>query len=141
MQCLVTIGLVFWLDGWDPSASSKNNRSPIHTATATLLCIDNITRTPFNVRTFPISCGLGKVDHNVIFQELHQSLEKLKSKKDIIWSYHHGHWTTIQVHLLAFLIDQPKRRCTNCLLAGNSKQHTMFGLSCNFENVELPFSA
>jgi hypothetical protein len=24
-KCLVTLGLVFWLDGWDPSASSKNN--------------------------------------------------------------------------------------------------------------------
>jgi hypothetical protein len=24
-KCLVSLGLVFWLDGWDPSASSKNN--------------------------------------------------------------------------------------------------------------------
>jgi hypothetical protein len=37
--CLVSVGLIFWLDGWDPSASSKNNRSPVHTASATLLFI------------------------------------------------------------------------------------------------------
>lgn len=38
-------------------------------------------------------------------------------------------------------MDQPERRGTNCLLGGNSKQHALFGLSCNFDNLELPFSA
>jgi hypothetical protein len=36
-KCLFSLGLVFWLDGWDPSASPKNNRSPIHTASVILL--------------------------------------------------------------------------------------------------------
>lgn len=44
IPCLVTLGLIFCLDGWDPSASSKNNRTPIHTALATLLCVDNIAK-------------------------------------------------------------------------------------------------
>jgi hypothetical protein len=38
-QCLVSLGLIFWLDGWDPSASSQNNRSPVHTASVTLLAL------------------------------------------------------------------------------------------------------
>jgi hypothetical protein len=39
-KCLVSLGVIFWFDGWDPSAWSKNNRSQVHTSTVTLLCID-----------------------------------------------------------------------------------------------------
>jgi hypothetical protein len=66
-KCLVSLGVIFWLDGWDPSASLKNNRSPVHTSTVTLLCINNTTCLPFNARTFPIACGPGKEDHNCVF--------------------------------------------------------------------------
>jgi hypothetical protein len=125
-KCLVSLGLIFWLDGWDPSASSKNNRSLIHTASVTLLCIDNLTGTLFNARTFPIACRPGKADHNVIFQALRTSLDKLTASEDIVWSNQHGCWTTICAHVIAFLMDQPERRGTNCLLGGNSKQHVMF---------------
>jgi hypothetical protein len=59
MQCLVSLGLIFWLDGWDPSVSSKNKRLPIHTALVTLLCIDNLTGKLFNARTFPIASSPG----------------------------------------------------------------------------------
>jgi hypothetical protein len=79
-QCLVSSGLIFWLDGWDPSASSKNNRSPVHTASVTLLCIDNLTGVLLNTRRFPIAWGPGKADHNIIFQALCTSLDKTCSK-------------------------------------------------------------
>jgi hypothetical protein len=88
-KCLVSLGLIFWLDGWDPSASSKNNRSPIHTASVTVLCIDNLTGVLFNAPTFPFPCGPGKADHNIIFQALRHSLEKVQSSEDIVWSDHH----------------------------------------------------
>ncbi len=140
-KCLVTLGLVFWLDGWDPSASSKNNRSPIHTASVTLLCIDNLTGVLFNARTFPFACGPGKADHNIIFQALRHSLDKVQASEDTVWSHHHGCWTTLRAHVIAFLMDQPERRGTNCLLGGNSKQHVTFGVSCDFENLERKFSA
>jgi hypothetical protein len=140
-QCLVSIGLIFWLDGWDPSVSSKNNRSPIHTTTVTLLCIDNLTGELFNSRTFPAACGAGKADHNIIMQALRSSLDKLTASDDIMWSNHHGCWTTVRAHVIAFLMDQPERRGTNCLLGGNSKQHVIFGVSCNFEKLERQFSA
>ena len=140
-QCLVSIGLIFWLDGWDPSASSKSNRSPVHTVTATLLCVDNTTGMVFNSRTFPIACGPGKEDHNVVFQALQQSLSNLSSGNDIVWSHHHGRWTSLRVRVLAFLMDQPERRGSNCLLGGNSKQHPLFGISCNFESLERPLTA
>jgi hypothetical protein len=138
---LVTVGLLFWLDGWDPSASSKNNRSPVHTTSATLLCIDNTTGRPFNSGTFPIACGPGKADHNAIFESLRLSLDQLSAKTDVVWSHHHGRWTTIQVHLIAFLMDQPECRGSNCLLRGNSKQQAMFGISCNLENLARPCTA
>jgi hypothetical protein len=94
-ECLISIGLLFWLNGWDPSASSKNNRSPIHTATVTLLCIDNLTGVPFNARTFPSICGPGKANHDTIFQALRISLRKVMAGDDIVWSAYHGRRTTI----------------------------------------------
>jgi hypothetical protein len=94
-KCLVSLGLLFWLDGWDPSASSKNNRSPIHTTSVTLLCIDNLMGVLVNARTFPFACGPGKADHNVIFQALRHSLDKVQSSEDIVWSDHHGCWTSL----------------------------------------------
>ena len=141
VPCLVSLGLIFWLDGWDPSASSKNNRSPVHTASVTILFIDNSTRIPFNALTFPIACGPGKADHNTIFVALKKSLNLLTAGNDVVWSHHHGRWTTLRAHLIAFLMDQPERRGTNCLLGGNSKQHALFGISCNFDNLERQFSA
>jgi hypothetical protein len=83
-KCLVSMGLIFWLDGWDPSASSKNNRSPIHTASVTLLCIDNLTGVLVNAHTFPFACGPGKADHNIIFQALRHSLNKVQASGDIV---------------------------------------------------------
>lgn len=38
-------------------------------------------------------------------------------------------------------MDQPECPGSNCLLSGNSKQHAMFGFSCNFDNLECPFMA
>ncbi len=140
-KCLVSLGIMFWMDGWDPSASSKNNRSPVHTASATIICIDNITGLPFNTRTFPIACGPGKADHNPIFEALLRSYDTLGSGRSTIWSHHHGCWTTVQIHAITFLMDQPERRGSNCLLGGNSKQHALFGVSCNFANLEKNFSA
>ena len=138
---LVSIGLLFWMDGWDPSQSSKSNRSPVHTATATLLCIDNKTGIPFDVRTYPIACGPGKADHNAVFEALKTSLEILEDENKLMWSHYHHQWTTVKCHIITFLMDQPERRSSNCLLGGNSKQHGMFGLSCNFEQLQRTFSA
>jgi hypothetical protein len=97
---LVSLGLVFWLDGWDPSASSKNNRSPIHTASVTLLCIDNLMGVLFNARTFPYACGPGKANHNIIFQALRHSLDKVQAGEDTVWSDNHGCWTTLRAHVI-----------------------------------------
>jgi hypothetical protein len=93
---LVSLGLVFRQDGWDTSASSKNNRLLVHTASGvTLLCIDNLMGVLFNARTFPFACGPGKADHNIIFQALRHSLDKVQASEDIVWSDHHGCWTTL----------------------------------------------
>jgi hypothetical protein len=118
-KCLVSLGLVLWLDGLDPSASSKNNRSPIHTASVTLLCIDNLTGVLFNARTFPFACGPGKADQNIIFQALRHSLDKVQASEDTVWSDHHGCWTALRAHVIVFLMDQPEQRGTNFLLGGN----------------------
>ncbi len=139
--CLVTIGLLFWMDGWDPSASTKNNRSPVHTASATLLCIDNNTGLPFDARSFPIACGPGKANHNAVFQALKTSLNKLEEGNHLMWSHHHNRWTNVRSHVLAFLMDQPERRGSNNLLGGGSNLHALFGMSCNFAQLERSFAA
>jgi hypothetical protein len=36
----LAVGLLLWTDGWDPSTSSKSNRSPIHTGTKTLIIVN-----------------------------------------------------------------------------------------------------
>jgi hypothetical protein len=140
-KCLVSLGVIFWLDGWDPSASSKNNRSPIHTSTVTFLCIDNTTRLPFNARSFPIACGPGKANHDSVFKALRTSLDALTASTNIVWSHHHSKWTTLRACLIAILMDQPERRGSSCLLGGNAKQHGIFGVSCKFVNLERPFPA
>ena len=38
-------------------------------------------------------------------------------------------------------MDQPERRGSHCLLGGNSKQHALFGVSCDFEKLKLNFAA
>jgi hypothetical protein len=139
--CLVTIHMILWMDGWDPSASSKNNRSPVHTASVTLLCVDNSTNNVFNARTFPISCGPGKADHNVVFQALQDSLTKLEVSPQLMWSNRHQQWTYVRCQLVALLKDQPERRGSNNLLGGNSLQHALFALSCHFENLQRCFAS
>jgi hypothetical protein len=114
-KCLVSLGVILWMDGWDPSASSKDNRSPVHTASASFLCIDNITGLPFNARTFVIACRPGKADHNPLFEALCCSIELLSSGQNTIWSHHNGCWTTVRIHVIALLMDQPERRGSNCL--------------------------
>jgi hypothetical protein len=129
------------MDGWDPSASTKNNRSPVHTASATLLCIDNTTGLPFDSRSFPIACGPGKANHNAVFQALKTSLKKLEEGNHLMWSHHHNRWTHVRSHVLAFLMDQPERRGSNNLLGGGSNLHALFGMSCNFAQLERSFAA
>ncbi len=43
--------------------------------------------------------------------------------------------------VLAFLMDQSARWGSTCLLGGNYKLHAMFGMSCNFHQLELNFAA
>ena len=140
-ECHVSIGILFWMDGWDPSASSKNNRTPIHTASATLLLIDNYSHLLFDCRTYPITCGPGKVDHNIIFDAITTSLANLTTSKHQMWSHYHNHCTTLRCHVIAMLMDQPEHRSSTCLLGGNGKQHPLFGVSCNFSELALPFTA
>jgi hypothetical protein len=68
----------------------------------------------FNARTFPFACGPGKADHNIIFQALRHSLDKAQASADTVWSHHHGCWTTLRAHVIAFLMDQPEQRGSNC---------------------------
>jgi hypothetical protein len=58
-----------------------------------------------------------------------------------VWSHFHGRWTTIRSQLIAFLMDQPERRGSTCLLGGGSKQHPLFSISCDFSELECYFDA
>ena len=58
-----------------------------------------------------------------------------------MWLHHHQCWTAIRCQVIAFLMDQPERRGSTGLLGGNSKQHALFGVSCDFGNLTQPFAA
>jgi hypothetical protein len=76
-----------------------------------------------------------------VFTTLQISLKTITTGKQIMWSHFHQRWTTTRAHVIAFLMDQPERRGSNSLLGGNSKQHALFGMSCNFDNLERSFAA
>ena len=111
------------------------------TVTATLLCIDNLTGKLFDSRTYPISCGPGKADHNVVFREIIKSIQLLSQEQPLLYFQHHRAWTSIRCHIIALLMDQPERRSSTNLLEGNSKQRAIFGLSCQFDQLEGNFAA
>ena len=45
------------------------------------------------------------------------------------------------MQILFVVQDQPERRGASGLQGGNSKLHPLFGMSCDFLNLELPFQA
>ena len=65
----VLVYIVLWSDGWDPNRSNKGNRSPVWTATSTLVFIElGVKNKPYLVVTEPLAAGPGKSSHQELFE-------------------------------------------------------------------------
>ena len=65
-----------------------------------------------------------------------------KETSNRVFSSRH-HRSEVEVHTKVFFVvqDQPERRGASGLLGGGSRLHPVFGLSCDFSNLVLPFEA
>lgn len=166
---IIAVQLVFWSDGFDPNCN-KNNRRGAWIMTVTFLFYQVIEGSPklYMVETCLVSCGPGKgmnesEDHSEVFIELREDLKQLYyDGNPVCFSFvsraHGGllcdfytfreckhFYDCINDSVVdqsdVYLMDNPERRANFGLLAGNSKNHACFGLSCNFANLQKPFEA
>ena len=137
--------VMLWHDGWDPH-SCKNNRKPVWTLTATVVHTDYKPQEehvfqPYYHRTYVLSCGPGKSSHECAFRFLQHDLLDGGENLHSTHSTFHGCNVAYCVKLGFHLADQPERRDSLGMLAGNSKMHALFGHSCSFNDLEKPFVA
>jgi hypothetical protein len=76
----LAVGIILWTHGWDPSTSTKSNRTPMHTETVTLVFVDVSNGEVVGVRTLPNMGGAGKSDHDSVFQLFKNDLVEFESK-------------------------------------------------------------
>jgi hypothetical protein len=125
--------LTFWFDGWDPNSSmTKANKTPIWSGTVTLIFATLQGKVIFAI-TQLVASGPGKADHTEVVQCLLDSIVSMK-KLSLTRSF----WVRLlEARALVFpsvvviTCDQPERQTIYGLLAGNSKLHACFGISCN----------
>ena len=66
--------------------------------------------------------------------------EKEDSER-VLPSRHHSCNVEVHTKVLFVVQDQPERRGASGLLGGGSRLHPLFGMSCDFVSLELPFEA
>ena len=144
----ILVYMTMWSDGWDPNQSSKSNRHPVWTATGTFIFVkvgDNDN--PYFANTVLMGVGPGKDSHECFFEMLvHEKREKWETKDgwltpQLLFSKHHGRDVNVFIALGVVIQDNPERRGCADLLQGNSKTHGIFGVSCDFKNLSVPFEA
>ena len=137
-----------WSDGWDPNSSNKGNRYPVWTATGTIVFVElGLNDTPYLVVTQLLASGPGKADHNEFFESM--AFQKENDWEDQqgclipyrCYSKHHKQSVIVYFVVGFFLQDNPERRSACGLLAGNSNLHALFGVSCHFGLLKVPFAA
>ena len=163
----VAVFMVFWSDGFDPNNSMKRNRHSVWILTVTFFFFDVTSRELYMVESCLVAMGPGKgaaeskEDHTCIFERLRYDLDAIHDNFDdtpipftFVSRAHKGSLcnfylckeiyfstprpkTNSNIHIM----DNPERRTNFGLLAGNSKNHAYFGLSCNFKKLQLPFEA
>ena len=143
--------MILWSDGYDPNTSTKGNRKGAWVATWTFVMYDMAEQCVYNVLTTLCAVGPGKgddqEDHTLVFQLMVVDNMKLYNVDGnnkpitVISRFHNMTEINIFVTTIAILMDNPERRSNYGLLQGNSKNHGIFGTSCNFELLHLPFEA
>jgi hypothetical protein len=139
----IAVGVIVWTDGWDTSTGTKSNRSPMHTGTVTLVFVNVESGEVVGIATYPNMGGPGKIDHGSVFRRFQEdmaSFEKEGSDR-VFQSVHFDGDVEMHTQILFVVQDQPERRQASGLLGGGSTLHPLFGTSCDFDLLELPFAA
>jgi hypothetical protein len=140
----LAVGLLVWTDGWDTSTGCKSNRSPMHTGTVTLLIVDVESKEVVGIATYPNMSGPGKIDHDPVFRLFQQDIsvfQREDGNNRIFLSRHYSCEVEVHTEIMFVVQDQPERRGASGLLGGNSRLHPLFGMSCDFVGLKLPFQA
>ncbi len=137
------VGIIVWTDGWDTSTGTKSNRSPMHAGTVTLLFVDVASSEVVGIATHPNMGGPGKIDHGSVFQCFQEDMEsfEMEGSDRVFQSMNFAGDVEVHTEILFVVQDQPERRQASGLLGGGSKLHPMFGTSCDFDSLAVPFAA
>jgi hypothetical protein len=140
----IAVGIIIWTDGWDTCTGMKSNRSPMHTGSVTLLFVNVGTGMVIGIATYPNMGGPGKIDHGSVFRRFQEDLAEFESCDNtnrVFPSRHHSCDVEVHTQMLFVVQDQPERRSASGLLGGGSTLHPLFGMSCDFNQLQLPFEA
>ena len=150
----VAVQMLFWSDGFEPNRSIKANRRGAWIMTVTFYCYDICTEEIYLVNTELLSSGPGKgldkEEHNLVLHELYKDLKQFGSSSDMIDKpffpfisrAHGGKVCNFFFNpSIIYLMDNIERRANFGLLAGNSNLHSIFGISCSFNDLNRTFSA
>ena len=135
--------LTFWFDGWDPNLSmTKANKTPIWSGTITLIFASLQGQVMLSV-TKLVASGPGKSDHTEVIQCLLDSIVLMQEQTFLraFWVRTLLARALVYPSVLVITCDQPERRSIFGLLAGNSKLHACFGVSCNTSLLEKSLEA
>lgn len=135
--------LTFWFDGWDPNSSlCKANKTPIWSGTVTLI-VAELDGAVMYVTTRLIANGPGKADHTEVIQCILDNVVTMQAncRERTFWVRAKGDYALVYPSVLLVTCDQPERRTITGLLAGNSKLHSCYGISCHTGLLLRPLEA
>eukprot|EP00980_Cylindrotheca_fusiformis_P023825 scaffold11033_cov134-Cylindrotheca_fusiformis.AAC.3 len=153
----VIVIILLWADGFDQNRS-KTNRGSAWALTATYFFIESqaggstVEDRVYQMRTVLIAMGPDKKSfkHSRVFRRMvedfgpYQNNSQSQHPNAIVGrSRYHGAEKEISFYpiLLGALFDNPERRSNFALRMGNSSNHVMFGISCHYQRLLLPFQA
>jgi hypothetical protein len=127
-----------WMDGWDPNRSlTKLNKTPIWTATVTLIFACGRTLAVLAKKTSLAAVSPGKADHQPVLRSLLKSFGALSGET----VYHEGERSVLQCVPMYLSADQPEKRNISGTYGGNSTNHPYFGCGCFFSLLPRPFGS
>ena len=123
---IIVLLLKIWSDDFDPNSSIKSNRGSVWVKTATIFAM-TVDGSKVSY-TYALATSAKGVDHEEVEVRICHELELLRFGKMKPF-YCRFLSAPVMVHSDVFCVmtDQPERRSTLGLAAGNSRQHKRFG--------------
>jgi hypothetical protein len=111
---------------------SKANKTPICSGTVTLIFGSIDGRVDF-VTTRLVTSGPGKADHTKVIECILQNIRSMQQQcsNRTFWVRRLRSYALVYPSVLLVICDQPERRSIYGLLAGKSKLHSCYGVSCD----------